>query len=730
MKKTAIILLCLILTASVLLCSCDESVDITENGGESGSDVVVFPGMNGEMPERPGDFPGMNGGMPGGMPGGDIGSFEDVDSSLGELDVPVDDYYDGYFEEDVADISVTCVEGSGGCYTLEGGTLSFTALSADSVYSVSGKLRGNIVIDIGDEYKLDLELCGLSLVSSETMPIYIVSGDKVTLTAKKDYESFIYDTREAVAEDDEMQFSGAIYSLVDLELAGKGALSIVSENNNGVHSKKDLEVKNLSLSVAAVDNALKGNDSVTLESGTTELISRQGDGIKTTNSDISSKGNQRGTVSVLGGTHVIGAACDGIDAAYDVIVDGEETSLSIFTDKYSSASEEVTDTADGVYYLRYGSDKYSFAVKYYNSDDDYLWVEVSDECERVSSGGGGRKRPGSSSSSETYYYYSFAKNASYEDIAVYIYEKGAARDENAEYLAASSYKTLNQNYDTVALVYSGGELSLSWTNYATAQGPGGFGGGGGGNSNKGEYSTKGIKAANEISILAGVINIRSFDDSIHSNSGSELENGESATGAVNISGGKLTLHSNDDGIHADGKLTVSGGSVTVEYSYEGLEGDTLELVGGNISIVSSDDGVNSTAREGTGIRIDACTLYIYARGDGLDSNSRSSYSGIIFDGGTVVIIANSNGNSSIDTEKGYAYNGGVVVAISSRGGMSGEATHCANFSSIASQTSMSLSQGSTLKINANGSELSVVMPCSLSANVIVLGDTSPVITAE
>ena len=72
-----------------------------------------------------------------------------------------------------------------------------------------------------------------------------------------------------------------MYSECDLALQGKGTLKIRSVNNNGVHSKDDLEVKNLALQVECKDNALKGNDGVTVESGTLTLIATLGDGIKT-----------------------------------------------------------------------------------------------------------------------------------------------------------------------------------------------------------------------------------------------------------------------------------------------------------------------------------------------------------------------------------------------------------------------------------------------------------------
>ncbi len=640
------------------------------------------------------------------------------------LNISESEIYDGYFEEPSVDVSVECVSGSAGCYSINGNTLTFSALNEDSVYSIKGSLGGNIIIDIGDERKLDLELHGFSIVGKTDSPITVLSGDKITITAKKDFTSYIYDMREAVDENDENAHSGAIFSEVDLEIAGKGTLNVVSENNNGIHSKDDLDVKNLTLNVICLDNALKGNDSVSIEGGVTQLVAKQGDGIKTANSDVSDKGNQRGTVSINGGTHTIGAACDGIDAAYDVVIDNETTALSIYTDKYSSSSEEITATADGKYYLRTAKTGYKYSVKYYNSDSDVLWVNVSDSYETVSSGGGGR--PGRPRPNQaTYYYYQFEKKSNYQKLAIYMYEGTQEQGQDTNYYACTPYKSLNDSYDTVAIAASyGNELSLSWTNYTTYQGNmGGHGGMGGGNPEKGDHSAKGIKAGNAITVNAGNVNVKAYDDAIHANAETTLENGQAPLGAVSVNGGTLTLYSNDDGIHADGTLELNGGSVTVTNSYEGLEGSAIKVAGTTVSVNSSDDGFNAADRNGSGISILDGSVYVYARGDGLDSNSRSSYSGIVFSGGETVVISNSAGNSAIDTEGGYKYSGGAVVAVMPRGGMSGESTHCQNFSTVGTTKSLSLAQGKTLTAKINGTSLSAVMPCSISsANIIVLGD--------
>lgn len=96
-----------------------------------------------------------------------------------------------------------------------------------------------------------------------------------------------------------------------------------------------------------------------------------------------------------------------------------------------------------------------------------------------------------------------------------------------------------------------------------------------------ETSAKGIKSTNLLSISGGTININSADDCIHSNSD------------IKVLGGAVTALSGDDGMHADNILDVSDGKISVEKSYEGLEGTQVYISGGEISIVSSDDGINA-----------------------------------------------------------------------------------------------------------------------------------------
>lgn len=439
--------------------------------------------------------------------GGNIGNNSSYGDSLSDLGA-----YDGLFEGGTSNLAIKCVSGTQGCYKVEGSTIIFTPVSAESVYSISGKFAGNVVINVGNSYKFELELSGFSLICDSTNPITVFSGDEVSIQAKKNTNNYIYDRRAAIPDTDTDSISGAIYSEVDLEISGKGKLFVVSEGNNGIHSKKDLQVKNLNLLVSCKDNALKGNDSVELEAATCTLIASLGDCIKTSNSDISSKGNQRGTVSVMGGSYDLYAACDGMDAAYDVVMGGSDTAINIYTDRFSSHTESV----------------------------------------------------------------------------------GAAA------------------------------------------------------------SSKGIKAANEITINGGSIQVRSSDNGIHASKDTPLENGITPRGSIILNGGTLLLYTLADGLHSDGRLYVKGGRT--------------------------------------------------------------------------LLVTTGDGHSAIKAAEGYSYTAGQLIAIMPDGEAASASTDCTDFDKIGIQHSLSLKTGEYLSCTIGQSSMTLNLPFSLSACIVILG--SPDATAS
>lgn len=216
---------------------------------------------------------------------------------------------------------------------------------------------------------------------------------------------------------------------------------------------------------------------------------------------------------------------------------------------------------------------------------------------------------------------------------------------------------------------------------------------------------------------------------IHANSDTQIDYGDTTgygTGDVTISGATENVYSNDDGIHADGALNITSGTVTVTGSYEGLEGATVTVSGGEVYVRSSDDGINAS---GT-ITLSGGYVFIYAGGDGIDSNYTASYQSILFTGATVAVVSTSRGNSAIDTDGGYTYTAGEVLAICPQG-MTNECKAGKNYSSIATNSTISASSGYYLTVKVSGSAvMAIKMPCSLSnAFVMYLGSNSASFTS-
>ena len=261
--------------------------------------------------------------------------------------------------EAAVDKSITAEETSGTFeMTTEDGTFSnsgnvYTVTSAGT-YTATGLLEGQIVISAGEDDEVVLELSGATIKNGTDSPIKVLSAGDVDISAKKGTENVVNDTRSAKTADDADQGEGAIYANCDLKIKGTGTLVVNASYNNGIHTTKDLTVQKLSLKVNAYGNALKGNDSISVISGTVAAISTNGDGLKTENTDVNKNGVTRGNITVSGGTLTVYAAGDGIQAAHNFeMTTGEEgtaPTVTVYTGSYSgyTASGASTTSYKGV----------------------------------------------------------------------------------------------------------------------------------------------------------------------------------------------------------------------------------------------------------------------------------------------------------------------------------------------------------------------------------------------
>ena len=466
-----------------------------------------------------------------------------VTSSITAQDTNVThaDDADNYKTEITGEFSITSTDGS----TITQNDSVYTITHAGE-YTVTGLLsEGQIVVNADDNAEITIVLNGTSITCSNGSPIYIKNADNVKIKSEENTYNCIVDAR-AEADDNPDNSSSengnaAIYAACDLKLVGKGALSLTGNYNNGIQSKDDISIKNVTIKVNAVNNAIKGNDEVAIESGEIIAISRKGDGIKTSNSSLSTKGKQKGNVIISGGNIDIYAACDSIYAAYGVDVSGDGN-LNIYTDTYSDYSEAVA--AD-------------------NSGSSASSVGTPPDMNNTQNNGNMGNPPDMNNSS--------SNSGNNPDMKGNF--SGGNRAANGMPGNNSSGNSSKKSYSTKGIKaeseinISGAAINISSTDDGIHA-----------NSDSGVLETcedgKGI-----ISISGGTITISTGDDGIHADKELNITDGyinvltsyeglEAIT--INISGGQSFVYAADDGINActgDGSSTplinITGGYVDV-----------------------------------------------------------------------------------------------------------------------------------------------------------------------
>ena len=541
--------------------------------------------------------------------------------------------------------------------TLDKGTYDST--NDEYSFTISSNYK-QIYVNAPDE-TIVVELSGVTIENNENSPIFVQDCDKLEISAKKNTVNNIKDTRATYTEDQEGQGKGAIYvENGDLKLKGTGTLNITANYYNGIHGKDDVKIQKQTLNITAVNHAIRGNDNVEIVSGNI-TISCGGDGIHSDNSDISSKGNQKGYVSISGGTLNINSWGDAIQAAYDAVIEEADatvpTSITARTNKYSSYSGETIDTSTSSFYLKMNSSTYANGAYTYAAYINNTWYKANYKGTISSNQGGpgGGGRPGS-----TYYAYEIEKPNDASSFTLYRYQGNNVTSFSTEtYNARSDAKAFNSAYDMVQISVSGNQINFSsWSNYAANSG----------NTNSADISAKGIKAENEIYIKGGVIDIKSYDDAIHANNDGSLENGASPLGNVNISGGTLTLEASDDAVHADYTLNITGGKTTIKSAYEGLEGNVVKVSGGETYVYATDDGVNATAgNAAANITVSGGFLDVEVPTngdtDGIDSNGTINITGgtVIAKGPGSASGSSGGGAWAVDADGTVTLSGGSLI---------------------------------------------------------------------
>jgi hypothetical protein len=203
-------------------------------------------------------------------------------------------------------------------------------------YSFDGTCsEGQIYVDVDKTNYADgavtLSLQGLTLSNSKTSPIYVASVDDVCeISSKKGTENVISDGTSYTNADGGV---GAIYSKDDLKFKGKGTLTVNGNCEDAIVSKNDIRIWNSTLIVNAVDDGIRGKDSVRIGDPDTlvanggdgdysnlsvTVTTTSGDGIKSTNYEDEGDGK----ININGGTITINSYGDAIQAEQEINING------------------------------------------------------------------------------------------------------------------------------------------------------------------------------------------------------------------------------------------------------------------------------------------------------------------------------------------------------------------------------------------------------------------------
>ena len=219
-------------------------------------------------------------------------------------------------------------------------------ITTAGVYVFTGTLPdGSIVVNAGEEDKVQIVLSNASITNSDGPAIYAVAADKVFVTAEENTVNTLSDGSTYAVDAFGNNPDGAIFARCDLTINGTGSLAVNGNYKFGIVGKDDVVVTNVSLDVTSVSDGIVGKDSVSIGSGTISIVAG-GDGIVSENSEDATAGS----VLIDGGTITIQTGGSGADSAKGVkalaalVINGGDITIDAEDDAlHSTTSVAITN---------------------------------------------------------------------------------------------------------------------------------------------------------------------------------------------------------------------------------------------------------------------------------------------------------------------------------------------------------------------------------------------------
>ncbi|MBO4672767.1 MAG: carbohydrate-binding domain-containing protein [Bacteroidaceae bacterium] len=493
--------------------------------------------------------------------------------------------------------------------TISGAHVSIAQTNTDAVdddeitYVLSGTTTdGEFALD--GSYKCTVSLASVTMTNPTGAAININNKKRIQISAKNGTVNTLTDGADA-----NESWKACLYSKGQMQLQGKGSLTVNGNTKHAIKSGDYISVKNLTLNVkTTAGDGISCNKYFVMESGTVTITSTGDEGIQcdleedddTTGETNDHEDENSGNIYIEGGT------------------------LTVST----SATGSKGVNAEGSLYIREGNVTTNLTVT--NSGA----VDASDSSDLVGS--------------------------------------ACLKAEKAIDISGGTLKLTNTGQGGRAinsdgtLTISGGTIDAQaqGTNYGSSnnQGgggrPGGWGGWGGNTTTSSHKYAKGVKADGDITITGGTTNVYS-----------KSHEGLESKGNITISGGQLYVQASDDAINAAGDLTVSGGQVCgYSTGNDGLDSNgNMYIKGGLVYAICSgtpEVALDANTEGGKKLYVQGGTIIAIGGIEGGSSLTQSCYSASSWSKSTWYAITVGNDTFAFKTPSSGG--SGIVLSGSSK----------------------------------------------------------------
>lgn len=604
-------------------------------------------------------------------------------------------------------------------------------ITAGGTYEITGESKNAQLIVNALDQDVTLILNGATINNDNNAPIAVVESKSTTVYLKDGTTNTLTDKKSDVelTDETEREYNATLYSKSDLIIDGTGTLTVNANYHNGIASKDTLTINNGAINVTATNNAIIGKDNLLINNGDFNIVAGndgfQCDGISnsttatadTTSTDTTTDTASTDTTdtdttdtttdttstdttdSTLGNTTIVNGTFN-IKSEHDAIQSDETLTIQNgnFTIVTNDGSAEVLKSSEG----QQGKEDMDMANFKPETDEDGNIVmpngEVLDPNNMPEMPNGERPEGtppdgfghnGTVSDNTTKHTTDNATTSSDTHTSETTHTSTNTTTTNTQDATTTATKNTQDTTATTNTTDTtkGGEAVTTATTEDTE-------------------SYKGLKAS-DIIIENGTFNIDSYDDAIHANDSLAINNGE------------FTVASGDDGFHADNNFIINDGNINITNAYEGIEAFTMYFNGGDVNIISQDDGINAAdpnattkamnpagsseeavAGEDPYIELNGTNIKIVtsSRSDSIDSNG-----GIVINSGNLELHGvNNGGDLALDFDMACIVNGGNTLVL----GGAGNIADTSKQNTISCSLTDAMSKGETLSIlDKDGNEI-------------------------